>query len=72
MALEQLAKLVLKRHSPMMLFLIRDVLLYSVQHRSADREGRVSGLPFEVGKQVALLPQPLVGGSFQLLDPLCF
>jgi|SRR5882724_4067096 len=64
------AQLILKRHPMMMFFLANDVMLYLLQIRVADREIRITALPFKIGLIRSLLFEPAVGHAFQFLHPL--
>ena len=69
MFVQQGAKLVLKRHLPMMFLLARDVLFHLLKVLLAHREIRVSPLPFKICVVTALRLEPAVGHPFQFLHP---
>src|SRR5262249_41685888 len=67
-ALEQGAELVLKRHLPMMFFLVFNVLLYFRDAGLTHRECSVSGLPVKVGIPGSITLHPLRTSLLHFLD----
>ena len=69
MLAKKLAQFLLEAPVPVVFLLPRDVIRNPRNVRLAHREHRVTRLPFEISKRRAVRLQPLVGHTFDFLDP---